>query len=109
MLGEFEYLLLAAAARLRENAYGAAIRQEIEDTVGRPCSIGALYTTLTRLEQKGLLETWMGESTAERGGRAKRMVRLTATGRGEAAAFYRAVSRASRGLKWSTTREPAQP
>jgi DNA-binding PadR family transcriptional regulator len=108
MLGEFEYLLLAAAARLGEHAYGAAIRQEIEDAVGRPCSIGALYTTLTRLEEKGMLETWMGESTPERGGRAKRMVRVTAAGRREASAFYRAITRASRGLAWTTAQAPAR-
>jgi DNA-binding PadR family transcriptional regulator len=70
MLGEFEYLLLTAAVRLGEDAYGAAIRQEIESTIERRCSIGALYTTLDRLEAKGLLETWMGEATAQRGGRA---------------------------------------
>ena len=72
MLGEFEYLLLTAAVRLGEEAYGAAIRQEIEATTGRRCSIGALYTTLDRLEKKGLLKTWMGDATPQRGGRAKR-------------------------------------
>ena len=80
MLGEFEYLLITAAAGLGEEAYGAAIREEIEESTGRKCSIGALYTTIDRLEIKGLLETWMGEATAERGGRAKRMVRVTAKG-----------------------------
>ncbi len=56
MLGEFEYLLLTAAMRLGDEAYGAAIRQEIEVTTGRVCSIGGLYTTLDRLEKKGLLK-----------------------------------------------------
>ena len=70
MLGEFEYLLLTAAARLGENAYGAAIREEIEAATGKSCSIGALYTTLDRLEAKGLVQTWMGEATAQRGGSA---------------------------------------
>jgi DNA-binding PadR family transcriptional regulator len=58
MLGEFEYLLLTAAARLGEDAYGVAIRQQIEDATGRRCSIGALYTTLDRLETKGYIKTW---------------------------------------------------
>ena len=49
MLGEFEYLLITAAAGLGERAYGAAIREEIEVTTGRRCSIGALYTTIDRL------------------------------------------------------------
>src|SRR5258707_14737709 len=68
MLGEFEYLLITAAAGLGENAYGAAIGEEIETTTGRRCSIGALYTTIDRLETKGLLKTWMGEATPLRRG-----------------------------------------
>lgn len=100
MLGEFEYLLLSAAARLGENAYGAAIRAETANATGKPCSIGALYTTLDRLESKGFIETWMGAATAQRGGRPKRMVRVTAKGRKAAAAFYSTVMRASRGLSW---------
>src|SRR3989442_15352788 len=97
MMGEFEYLLLTAAARLGEDAYGAAIRQEIEQATGHRCSLGALYTTLDRLETKGLLKTWMGEATPQRGGRAKRMVRLTPNGVRAAKDFYAAVTRVSRG------------
>src|SRR5262245_45907440 len=105
MLGEFEYLVLSAAARLGGDAYGAAIREEVERAAGQRCSIGALYTTIDRLEKKGLVTTWMGDPTALRGGRAKRMVKVTAKrwgGKGsrEAAAFYRAVVRASDGLAW---------
>jgi DNA-binding PadR family transcriptional regulator len=105
MLGEFEYLILTAAARLGEDAYGVAIRQEIESTTGRRCSVGALYTTLDRLEAKGLLKTWMGEATPQRGGRAKRMIRITATGLREAAGFYDAVTRLSRGVSWAPRTE----
>ena len=104
MLGEFEYLLVTAAATLGDEAYGAAIREEIEATAGRKCSVGALYTTLDRLESKGLVKTWMGEATAERGGRAKRMVKVTAKGVAEAKAFYEAVMRVSRGAAWSSGR-----
>lgn len=104
MLGEFEYLLLSAAARLGEEAYGAAIRQEIEDATKGRCSIGALYTTLDRLEAKGLLRTWMGDPTPQRGGRPKRMVRVTGKGVQEATAFYNTVSRASRGVSWAANR-----
>jgi DNA-binding PadR family transcriptional regulator len=100
MLGEFEYLLLSATARLGEEAYGAAIRQEIENATGRNCSIGALYTTMDRLETKGLLKTWMGEATPVRGGRPKRMVKLTAKGKLAAAAFYNTVRRVTNGLAW---------
>jgi PadR family transcriptional regulator PadR len=100
VLGEFEYLVISAAVRRGENAYGAAIREEIEQTVKRACSIGALYTTIDRLEAKGLIETWTGEATAERGGRAKRMVRVTGKGVREARAFYQTVTQATRGLAW---------
>jgi len=103
MLGEFEYLLLTAAAKLGEDAYGAAIRQTIESVTGRRCSIGALYTTLDRLEAKGLIETWMGEATPQRGGRPKRMVRLTANGIQAATDFYGTVVSASRGTAWALT------
>jgi DNA-binding PadR family transcriptional regulator len=100
MLGEFEYLLITSAARLGDNAYGAAIRDDIRQSAGRVCSIGALYTTLERLEQKGLIKTWMGDATPQRGGRPKRMVRVTAEGAAAAAGFYRAVRRISRGVSW---------
>src|SRR5215813_3757380 len=104
MLGEFEYLLLGAAARLGDDAYGAAIREEIEAATGSRCSIGALYTTIDRLEGKGLLRTWMGEATPQRGGRARRMVRITAQGVRAAKEFYDAVMRISRGASWVESR-----
>ena len=100
MLGEFEYVLITAAAGLGDKAYGAAIREEIETTTGRKCSIGALYTTIDRLEKKGLLTSWMGEATSQRGGRAKRMVRITPLGIEAAKDFYDAVTRVSRGASW---------
>lgn len=100
MIGEFEYLLLTAAVRLGDEAYGAAIRQEIERATERRCSVGALYTTLERLETKGFLETWMGEATAQRGGRAKRMVRVTGKGIEAATNFYQSVRRMSRAVSW---------
>jgi PadR family transcriptional regulator PadR len=102
MLGEFEYLLLSATARLGDNAYGAAIGLAIAQASGRRCSVGALYTTLDRLEAKGLVETWMGDATPQRGGRRKRLVRLTAKGTREATAFYDAIERASDGVAWQT-------
>ena len=102
MLGEFEYLLLSAAARLGEEAYGASIRKEIENTTGRRCSLGALYTTLDRLETKSLVKTWMGDATPQRGGRSRRMVRVTEKGVRAAAAFYNVVMTVSRGVSWET-------
>jgi DNA-binding PadR family transcriptional regulator len=101
MLGEFEYLLLSAAARLGDGAYGAAIRREIEAATRRRCSTGALYTTLDRLEAKGLVKSWIGDPTPQRGGRQKRMVRVTGKGAREARGFYDTVNRASRGVAWA--------
>lgn len=80
------------------------MRQEIEDVTGRRCSIGALYTTLDRLEAKGFVKTWMGDPTPQRGGRSKRMVRVTAKGVQAASDFYAAVMRVSRGVSWETNR-----
>ncbi len=71
---------------------------------GDSCSIGALYTTIDRLESKGFLVTWMGEATAQRGGRAKRMVRVTADGVRAAKDFYKAVIRISRNASWTSSR-----
>jgi DNA-binding PadR family transcriptional regulator len=104
MLGEFEYVLITTAAGLGETAYGAAIREEMQTTIKRKCSMGALYTTIDRLERKGFLKTWMGEATPQRGGRAKRMVRVTAQGVRAAKEFYDAVMQVSRGAPWVQTR-----
>jgi PadR family transcriptional regulator PadR len=109
MLGEFEYLLLTAAARLGEDAYGAAIRSEIEGATGRHCSIGALYTTLDRLETKGLVKTRMGDPTPQRGGRPKRMVRVTAKGTEAATEFYNSVMRVTHGAAWEWSQGGVRP
>jgi PadR family transcriptional regulator PadR len=101
MLGEFEYLLITIAARLGQDAYGAAMREEIFASTGRKCSIGALYTTVDRLETKGFLKTWKGDPTPQRGGRAKRMVRVTPKGMTAAKDFYETVTRVSRGVSWA--------
>lgn len=104
MLGEFEYILITAAAALGDQAYGAAIRDRIESDARRNCSIGALYSTIDRLEAKGLLKTWLGEATPERGGRAKRMVRVTPAGSRAAKDFYETMMRISRNASWATQR-----
>jgi PadR family transcriptional regulator, regulatory protein PadR len=108
MLGEFEYLLLAAAVRLGDEAYGAAIVQEIGRSSRRKCSIGALYTTLDRLEAKGMIKTWMGKPTQERGGRSKRMVRVSAKGIEAATAFYETVLKVSHGTSWEAVQAGAR-
>ena len=104
MLGEFEYLIITAAAYLGQNAYSAAIRDEIESATGRKCSIGALYTTVDRLAAKGLVKTWMGEATPQRGGRAKRMIQVTPEGVRAAEHFYNALHRLTRNVSWAPRR-----
>jgi len=79
-LGEFEQFLLLSTLKLGDNAYGSTIRQLLADIIQRDVTIGALYTTLERLEKKGLLESKMGEATQERGGRAKKYFKVTAKG-----------------------------
>ncbi len=71
-VGEFEQLILLAILRLGEEAYGVAIRDEIEETTGRGVARGAVYTTLDRLENKGLVRSWMTDPREVPGGRSRR-------------------------------------
>ena len=80
LLGNFEELLMLAVGELKENAYGVPIHAAVSKAVGRTVALGAVYNTLDRLVSKGLLETWLGEATDERGGRAKRYFRITGAG-----------------------------
>jgi len=79
-LGRFEELILLALLRLGPDAYGLAVRREIEERTARDISTGALYTALKRLEERGLVSSRMGEPTAERGGRRKKHYALEAAG-----------------------------
>ena len=79
-LGEFEQFLLLGILKLKDKAYGASIRQLLSEVIERDVSIGAMYTTLERLENKGLVNSRVGEATAERGGRAKKYFSVTAKG-----------------------------
>lgn len=79
-MGEFERAVLLAISRLGDGAYGMSVRQELEKRLKRSVSIGAVYTTLDRMEEKGFVSSWVGEPTAERGGRAKKYFRVEAPG-----------------------------
>jgi DNA-binding PadR family transcriptional regulator len=79
-LGEFEHLILLAVLRLRDDAYGMRVRREISGRTGRDVTIGAVYSTLERLENKGLVAASTGEATPERGGRPKRSFHVTGAG-----------------------------
>jgi PadR family transcriptional regulator PadR len=80
LLGSLEHIILLAIARLDGGAHGMIVRREIEKLTGRNISIGAVYATLERLEAKGYVNSFTGEPTAERGGRAKRLFRVEAAG-----------------------------
>jgi PadR family transcriptional regulator PadR len=94
-LGEFEHIIILALFRLDDRAYGVTVRQEIEFRTKREVSIGAVYATLDRLEEKGYVKSRRGDPTPERGGRSKRFFRVTAKG-------VAAVNRAQRALQSMT-------
>jgi PadR family transcriptional regulator, regulatory protein PadR len=105
LLGSLEHIVLLALVRLESNAYGMTVRREIEDRTARNISIGAVYTTLERLEAKGFVSSCVGEPTAERGGRAKRLFRVEAAGERALRTSQDAIRKMTLGLKsrWTTT------
>jgi PadR family transcriptional regulator, regulatory protein PadR len=97
-LGEFEQIVLLAILRLKDEAYGVTILAEIADKTGRNPSPGALYTTLHRMEDKGLVTFRDGSPTPERGGRAKRFVTVTREGRNALASAQAAFQSLLQGI-----------
>ena len=79
-LGEFEEIILTLVAGLHEDAYGAAIAEEIETRLKREVNLSAVHVTLYRLEDKGLIKSKFGGGTNERGGRKKRIFTITNSG-----------------------------
>jgi DNA-binding PadR family transcriptional regulator len=79
-LGELEQLILLAILRLDDDAYGVTIRDELSRRAGRVIAPGALYTALERLETKGFVSSTMGNATPQRGGKAKRYVKVSPAG-----------------------------
>ncbi len=80
-LGEFEQIVLWAVLRMAGDGYGATILEQLNDRIGRRVSTGALYATLDRLEEKGMIESRLADPVAGRGGRRKRYMTVTAEGR----------------------------
>jgi PadR family transcriptional regulator, regulatory protein PadR len=105
LLGSLEYIVLLALVRLGPNGYGMTVRREIEARTGRNVSIGAIYSTLERLEAKGYVSSFVGEPTAERGGRAKRFFEIEAAGQRALRSSQEAIRKMSVGLRnrWRTT------
>ncbi len=79
-LGEFEELILTLVAALQDDAYGAAIAEEIETRMKRDVNLSAVHVTLYRLEDKGHIKSSLGGGTKERGGRRKRIYTITSAG-----------------------------
>lgn len=96
-LGEFEQAVLFAVAQV-EDAYGASVREEIVRRTGRDVSAGAVYTTLQRLEARGLVRSAWGAATPERGGKRKRHYVLDAAGEEALARTWTAMRAMARGL-----------
>lgn len=80
-LGEFEEIVLLTVGILNNEAYSVAIKDEIESRLTRSVSMGALHTALLRLEDKGYLKSFSGETTEDRAGRPRRYFEITALGK----------------------------
>lgn len=98
-LGELELVVLLGLMRAGEGAHGAAIREEIARTTGREITPGAIYPTLDRLEQRGLVRSSMGAPVAERGGRAKRHFVLLKPGLDEVRRTWKQYAQLATGLE----------
>ena len=98
-LGEFEQIVLLAVLRLDNDAYGVTVRGEIAACTDRDPAPGALYTTLDRLEEKGLLTSRLGDPTPQRGGRAKRFFSVTLDGAAALKRAFRSYQKLLKGNK----------
>ena len=97
-IGEFEQLILLALARLGDEAYGVSIRNILIARTRRRPSFGAIYSTLRRMEAKGLVRSYTGAPEAVRGGRAKKHVVLTPRGRAALREAHTAVMNMAEGI-----------
>lgn len=97
-IGELEQLIILAVLRLENNAYGVTIQRELFSVAGRRISLGAIYTTLDRLQNKGYVSSTVGGATPERGGRAKRFFVVEMAGRRALIQSLETVKRLVKGL-----------
>jgi PadR family transcriptional regulator, regulatory protein PadR len=97
-VGEFEQLILFAVVRLEADATAVTIRQEIELRTSRTISSGALYTALDRLEGRGFVQSRLGEPTAARGGKRKRLYAIEPAGARALTRSYAALQKMAQGM-----------
>jgi len=98
MLGELEQFVILGVLHAGDEAYGVPVHDEIERRTGRDLTLGTIYKTLTRLEEKGLVTSRVGDPTPERGGRRTRCYTVTPAGRRELQVSIRALRRMASGL-----------
>ena len=98
MLGELEQIVMLAVLRVGDDAYGVPILDEIQRETGRELALATVYKTLSRLEEKGLVTSRVGEPTPQRGGRRKRYYAVTAAGMRDLRASVHAIERMVAGL-----------
>ena len=98
VIGEFELLVLLALVRLGNGAYGAAIRREIRERAGREASAGTVHMTLSRLEQKKMIVSYVGNPSAHRGGRRRRHYLIDTEGQRALGRAYRTITALAEGF-----------
>lgn len=96
--GEFELLTLLAIMQLEDDAYGVTVRDVLEERTSRTVTLGAIYKTLGRLESKGMVDVRVAPPTGERGGRRKKLYRLTVGGRAAVRSSLTDLRRLAEGL-----------
>jgi len=103
-LGDLEQLVLLAILQLDDDAYGVTIARLLREKAGRDLAMATVYTTLERLENKGYLDSTLGEPSAERGGKRKRYFRVNAAGqravRGSLTALHALTAGLGRRFQW---------
>jgi PadR family transcriptional regulator, regulatory protein PadR len=112
LLGQFEQAVMTAILTLGDNAYGVTIHAKVEE-LSRPRKVarGAVYATLDRMEDKGLIASWLSDPTPERGGRSKRHYRIEKSGEKalresakQAQRLFNVIAQELRGLAWKPPR-----
>ena len=99
LIGEFEQVVLLSLLRLGNGTFGAAIRRDIQDRIGRELPVSVVYVTLQRMEKKGFVKSYVGEPTRERGGRRRRHYLIDTPGEHALGRSYRALRKMSEGLE----------
>jgi PadR family transcriptional regulator, regulatory protein PadR len=99
ILGEFELVVLLTLLRLGNGAWGAAIRRDIQERIGRDLPVSVVYVTLQRLEKKGMVRSYIGEPTRERGGRRRRHYLIDTPGEHALGRSFRVLNTLAAGLE----------